>query len=81
MHCMGNSGYFPQGKQAAILRRSPAFCVCAVFSCFHTTGCEAYSLRQEDMGSYIIIEGRIGPKGLFTTLHCIEEAGATSAGH
>ena len=45
MQCVGNSGCFPQGKRAAIVRRHPAFFfpLCAVFSCFHTTGCKAYS--------------------------------------
>ena len=37
MQCTGNSGCFPRGKRAAIVRRYPCFvCVflCAVFSCF-----------------------------------------------
>ena len=45
--CIRHLGCSPRGKQAAILRRYPTFCLppplCAVFSCFHTAGCEAYS--------------------------------------
>ena len=51
--CMGSSGCYPRGKRAAIVRRYPHVFPCryTMFSCFHATGCEAYSLRQMDMGS------------------------------
>ena len=45
---------FHGGKRAATVRRYPAFLLlflCAEFSCFHTTDCEAYSFRRMDMGS------------------------------
>ena len=42
LQCPGNSGCFPQGNRAAIVHAAlPIFFPpCAVFSCFHTTGCE-----------------------------------------
>ena len=59
MQGMGNLGCFPRGKRAAMQRRYPAsvLSMCAVFSCFHTTCCEASSVmtptlfRHMDMGS------------------------------
>ena len=50
---MGNSGCYLHGKRAAIVRCYPAdfFPLCAVFSCFQTTGCEACTLLQMDTGS------------------------------
>ena len=46
MQCVWNSGCFPWGKRAAIVQCYPASAtttlpLCAVFSCFHTTDCEA----------------------------------------
>ena len=54
MQCTGNSGCFPRGKASSHSAALPYFfcSLCAVFSCFHTTGWEAYSFkRQTDMGS------------------------------
>ena len=45
MQCTDNSGCFLRGKRAAIVRGYSAFLsffLCAAFSSFHTTGCEAY---------------------------------------
>ena len=54
MQCMGTLGCFPWGKRAAIVRRYPAFSppLYAVFSCFHTTGCEAYSFATDRYGIF-----------------------------
>ena len=43
MQCMGNSGCLPWEKRVAIEWRYPAIFLCAVFLCFHITGCEACS--------------------------------------
>ena len=56
MQCTGNSSCSQlRGKRAAIARHKYPGCLlllCAMFSCFHTTGCEAYTLlRPMDMGS------------------------------
>ena len=58
MQCAGHSGYFPRGKSAAIVRRRyPVFFfffsfLCAVFSCFDTTDCEAYCLTTDGFGIF-----------------------------
>ena len=57
MQCMDNSGCFPQGKWAAIVWHYPAFFfffffLCVMFSCFHTTGCEAYSFVTDVYGIF-----------------------------
>ena len=53
MQYTDNLGWFPKGKSAAVVRHYPAFCVfllCTVFSCLHTTGCEAYSFATDGYG-------------------------------
>ena len=54
MRCTENSGFFPpRGKRSAIVRRYYALAflfLCAVFSCFHTTGCEVYSFTTVGYG-------------------------------
>ena len=54
MQCTDNSGCFPRGKRAAIVRRYPDCFpfLCAVFSCFDTTGCEAYSFTTAGYGIF-----------------------------
>ena len=54
MQYTGNSGWFPLGKRAAIERRYPDlfYFLCAVFSYFHTTGCEAYSFTTDGYGNF-----------------------------
>ena len=49
--CTGNSGCFPLGKRAAIVRRylTFLFTLHAVFSCFHT---EAYSFTTDGYGIF-----------------------------
>ena len=54
--CMDNSSCFLQGKRAAMARRYPAllwgFFLCEVFSCFHTTGYDAYSFTTDGYGIF-----------------------------
>ena len=52
MQCTGNLCCFPRGKQAAIVWRYLLFSLCAMFSCFHTTGCEAYSFTTNGYGIF-----------------------------
>ena len=60
IQCTGNSGCFSQGKASS---HSTAlytqlffllffFFLCAVFSCFHSTGCEAYSFTTDGYGIF-----------------------------
>ena len=45
------AAFRPRGKRAAIVRRySDSLLLRAVFSCFHTTGCEAYSFTKDGYG-------------------------------
>ena len=71
MQCTGNSGYYPRGMRAAIVRRYPAsfFPLCAEFVCFRTTGCEDYSFTTDGyrifnvrthVGAFRIHEGESG---------------------
>ena len=53
MTCTGNSDCFPRGKRAPIVRWAiqlppPPL----VFSCFHTTVCEAYSFKTDGYGIF-----------------------------
>ena len=54
MQCKSNSGCFPRGKRAAIGRGYPAFFpfLCAVFSCVHATGREAYPVTTDGYGIF-----------------------------
>ena len=53
MQCTGNWGCFPRGKWAAIVGRYPIFyLLCAVFSCFHSIGCDM-NIWQIDIISYM----------------------------
>ena len=50
MQCRGNSGCFPWGKRAAIVRCYLFFFF--QFSFFHTTGCEVYSFTTDGCGIF-----------------------------
>ena len=54
MQCTDNSGCLPWGKREGTVRRYPAgFCFpCAVFMCFRTSGCEAYSFTTDGYGIF-----------------------------
>ena len=73
MQCTRNSGCFPRGKRAATVRRYPAFVfpLCAVCSCFHTTGCQAYSFTTDGYGIFNVCTNL----GAWST--CIRKGGQT----
>ena len=50
MLCTGNSGCFPRGKRAAIVRCYPIISLCAMFSCFRNPpntdmDCRVFNVR------------------------------------
>ena len=57
MQCTENSGCFSPGESEQpengatqlFVLSSSSFSLCAVFSCFHTTGCETYSFYDRWM--------------------------------
>ena len=57
MQCTENSGCFPQGKASSLSTALPNFFfhLCAMFSCFYTTGCEMYSFTTD---GYVIFNVR-----------------------
>ena len=50
--CTGNSGCFPWGKRVAYSATQLFVSLHAVFSCFHTTGWEAYSFTIDGYGIF-----------------------------